>query len=48
MGAGVGEIANCVKLLKAAGYQDWMSLEVGMEPISNGKAGADLVLAAWG
>jgi len=48
MGAGVGEIANCVKLLKAAGYQDWMSLEVGMEPISNGKVGADLVLAAWG
>jgi len=49
IGEGEGEVEQCLSLVKAAGYDGWISLEVGTSPpVRSAEIGAKCVLAAWG
>jgi len=48
IGDGAGEVAECLKLLKADGYDGWISLEVGGgDPVAEAIHGAKFVTKAW-
>jgi len=48
IGEGEGEVAGTVRLLKAHGYADWLSIEVGGgDPLQEAATGARLVKSLW-
>jgi len=48
IGDGAGEVAECLQLLKADGYDGWISLEVGGgDPVVEAIHGAKFVTKAW-